>query len=180
MSRGGIRLLRRPSPDARVGTLFMCGRHFDGQRTGLARFGEGGPDVSGGGSRAGCPAGFRALGLSMSGTVHASFVLDALEQAIYARKPAKGSGLVHHSDSVQYVSIKYSWRPAEAGIDPSVSSVGDSYDNALAETINGLYRAEAIHRRGPWRSFEAVEFFREGLGVPIPNRIDKADVSCYL
>ena len=58
----------------------------------------------------------------------------------------------------QYVSIRYSERLAEAGIEPSVGSVGDSYDNALAETINGLYKAEVIHRRGPWRSFEAVEF----------------------
>ena len=66
---------------------------------------------------------------------------------------------MHHSDSgVQYLSIKYSGRLAEAGIDPSVGSVGDSYDNALAETINGLYKAEAIHRRGSWRSFEAVEY----------------------
>ena len=61
-------------------------------------------------------------------------------------------------ESAQYVSIKYSERLAEAGIEPSVGSVGDSYDNALAETINGLYKAEVIHRRGPWRSFEAVEF----------------------
>ncbi len=67
-------------------------------------------------------------------------------------------GLIHHSDrGVQYVSIKYTERLAEAGIDPSVGSVGDRYDNALAETINGLYKAEVIHRRGPWRSFEAVE-----------------------
>jgi putative transposase len=58
----------------------------------------------------------------------------------------------------QYVSIKYTERLAAAGIEPSVGSVGDSYDNALAETINGLYKAELIHRRGPWRSFEAVEF----------------------
>ena len=58
----------------------------------------------------------------------------------------------------QYVSIKYTERLAEAGIEPSVGSVGDSYDNALAETINGLYKAEVIYRRGPWRSFEAVEF----------------------
>ncbi|MGA7490501.1 MAG: integrase core domain-containing protein, partial [Xanthobacteraceae bacterium] len=68
-------------------------------------------------------------------------------------------GLVHHSDrGSQYVSIKYTERLAEAGIEPSVGSVGDSYDNALAETINGLYKAEVIYRRGPWRSFEAVEF----------------------
>jgi hypothetical protein len=70
-----------------------------------------------------------------------------------------GRGLIHHSDrGSQYVSIKYTERLAEAGIEPSVGSVGDSYDNALAETINGLYKAEVIHRRGPWRSFEAVEY----------------------
>jgi putative transposase len=74
-------------------------------------------------------------------------------------RPVEGGGLVHHSDrGVQYVSIKYTERLAEAGIEPSVGSVGDSYDNALAETINGLYKAEVIHRRGPWRSVEAVEF----------------------
>ncbi|MEY9295377.1 transposase InsO family protein [Bradyrhizobium elkanii] len=61
-------------------------------------------------------------------------------------------------ESAQYVSIKYTERLAEAGIEPSVGSVGDSYDNALAETINGLYKAEVIHRRGPWRSFDAVEY----------------------
>jgi transposase InsO family protein len=61
-------------------------------------------------------------------------------------------------ESAQYVSIKYTDRLAEAGVEPSVGSIGDSYDNALAETINGLYKAEVIHRRGPWRSFEAVEF----------------------
>lgn len=61
-------------------------------------------------------------------------------------------------EPAQYVSIKYTEHLAEAGIEPSVGSVGDSYDNALAETINGLYKAEVIHRRGPWRSFEAVEF----------------------
>ncbi|MET4121971.1 hypothetical protein ABIB85_008428, partial [Bradyrhizobium sp. JR1.5] len=61
-------------------------------------------------------------------------------------------------ESAQYVSIKYTERLAEAGVEPSVGSVGDSYDNALVETINGLYKAEVIHRRGPWRSFEAVEF----------------------
>ena len=61
-------------------------------------------------------------------------------------------------ESAQYLSIKYTERLAEAGIEPSVGSVGDSYDNALAETINGLYKAEVVHRRGPWRSFEAVEY----------------------
>ena len=84
-------------------------------------------------------------------------VLDALEQAVHQRRP--GAGLVHHSDrGSQYLSIKYTERLAEAGIEPSVGSVGDSYDNALAETINGLFKAEVIHRRGPWRSCEAVEF----------------------
>ncbi|MHA6326842.1 integrase core domain-containing protein, partial [Roseivivax sp. CAU 1753] len=79
------------------------------------------------------------------------------EQAVHQRQP--GSGLVHHSDrGSQYLSIKYSERLAEAGIEPSVGSVGDSYDNALAETINGLFKAEVIHRRGPWRSFDAVEY----------------------
>ena len=100
----------------------------------------------------------RIVGWRVSRTAHASFVLDALEQALHERRPARG-GLVHHSDrGSQYVSIRYTERLAEAGVEPSVGSVGDSYDNALAETINGLYKAEVIHRRGPWRSFEAVEF----------------------
>jgi putative transposase len=100
----------------------------------------------------------RIVGWRASRTVHASFVLDALEQALHDRRPAH-RGLVHHSDrGSQYVSIKYTERLAEAGIEPSAGSIGDSYDNALAETINGLYTAEVIHRPGPWRSFEAVEF----------------------
>jgi transposase InsO family protein len=101
----------------------------------------------------------RIVGWRVSRTAHASFVLDALEQALHERRPTHRGGLVHHSDrGSQYVSIRYTERLAEAGIEPSVGSVGDSYDNALAETINGLYKAEVIHRRGPWRSFEAVEF----------------------
>jgi putative transposase len=101
----------------------------------------------------------RIVGWRVSRTAHAGFVLEALEQALYERRPVRGGGLVHYSDrGVQYVSIKYTERLAAAGIEPSVGSVGDSYDNALAETINGLYKAELIHRRGPWRSFEAVEF----------------------
>jgi transposase InsO family protein len=97
------------------------------------------------------------VGWRVSRTAHAGFVLDALEQAIHDRKPM--NNLIHHSDrGSQYLSIKYTERLAEAGIEPSGGSVGDSYDNALAETINGLYKAEVIHRRGPWRSFEAVEF----------------------
>jgi putative transposase len=101
----------------------------------------------------------RIVGWRASRTAHASFVLDALEQALHDRRPVQGNGLIHHSDrGSQYVSIKYTERLAEAGVEPSVGSIGDSYDNALAETINGLYKAEVIHRRGPWRSFEAVEF----------------------
>ena len=97
----------------------------------------------------------RIVGWRVSRTAHASFVLDALEQALYKRQPVHRSGLVHHSDrNSQYVSIRYTERLAKAGIEPSVGS----YDNALAETINGLYKAEVIHRRGPWRSFKAVEF----------------------
>jgi len=101
----------------------------------------------------------RIVGWRVSRTAHASFVLDALEQALHDRRPVRRGGLVHHSDrGSQYVGIRYTERLAEAGIEPSVGSVGDSYDNALAETINGLYKAEVIHRRGPWRSFEAVEY----------------------
>jgi putative transposase len=100
----------------------------------------------------------RIVGWRVSRTAHAGFVLDALEQALHERRPVQGGGLVHHSDrGVQYVSIHYTERLVEAGIEPSVGSVGDSYDNALAETINGLYKTEVIRRRGPWRSLEAVE-----------------------
>jgi putative transposase len=88
-----------------------------------------------------------------------TFVLDALEQALHDRRPASRGGLVHHRDrGAQYVAIKDTEPLAEAAIEPSVGSVGDAYDNALAETINGLYKAEVIHRRGPWRNFETVEF----------------------
>ena len=101
----------------------------------------------------------RIVGWRVSRSAHAGFALDALEQAIDDRRPVSGGGIVHHSDrGVQYVSIKYTERLAEAGLVPSVGSVGDSYDNALAETINGLYKAEVIHRRGPWRTLEAVEY----------------------
>ena len=99
------------------------------------------------------------VGWRVSRTAHASFVLDALEQAIHDRRPMHRGGLVHHSDrGSQYVSIRYTERLAQAGIEPSVGSVGDSYDNALAESINGLYKAEVIHRSGPWRNIESVEF----------------------
>ena len=97
----------------------------------------------------------RIVGWKLSSSQHTQFVLDALEQALHARRPT--DDLVHHSDrGSQYVSIRYTERLAEAGIEPSVGSVGDSYDNALAETINGLYKAEVVHRRS-WRSREDLE-----------------------
>ena len=100
----------------------------------------------------------RIVGWRVSSSMRTDFVLDALEQALYARQPERTDALIHHSDrGSQYVSIRYSERLAEAGIEPSVGSKGDSYDNALAETINGLYKAELIHRRAPWKTKEAVE-----------------------
>jgi transposase InsO family protein len=101
----------------------------------------------------------RIVGWRVSQSPRAALVLDALEQALQARRPKRGSGLIHHSDrGVQYLSIKYTLRLVEAGIEASVGSVGDSYDNALAETIIGLYKAELIDRCGPWRDLQAVEF----------------------
>lgn len=100
----------------------------------------------------------RIVGWRVSTNMHTDFVLDALEQALHDRRPEQSRRLIHHSDrGSQYVSIRYSERLAEAGIEPSVGSRGDSYDNALAETINGLYKSELIHRRAPWKSREAVE-----------------------
>jgi transposase InsO family protein len=99
----------------------------------------------------------RIVGWRVSSSRHTDFVLDALEQALYARQPERDGALTHHSDrGSQYVSIRYSERLSEAGIEPSVGSKGDSYDNALAETINGLYKAEVIHRRS-WPTRESVE-----------------------
>lgn len=99
----------------------------------------------------------RIVGWRVSNNMRTEFVLDALEQALYARQPEREGSLIHHSDrGSQYVSIRYTERLAEAGIEPSVGSKGDSYDNALAETINGLYKAELIHRQS-WKSREAVE-----------------------
>jgi putative transposase len=101
----------------------------------------------------------RIVGWKASTSARTDFVLDALEQALHARKPVGPDRLVHHSDrGAQYVSIRYTERLAEAGLEPSVGSVGDSYDNALAETINGLYKAEVIHRRSSWRTREEVEW----------------------
>ena len=101
----------------------------------------------------------RIVGWRVSASLRSDLALDALEQALYARSQEIGPDLVHHSDrGVQYLSIRYTERLAEAGIEPSVGSVGDSYDNALAETIIGLYKTEVIRKRGPWRHLEAVEF----------------------
>ena len=100
----------------------------------------------------------RIVGWRASSSMHTDFVLDALEQALMARQPERDNSLIHHSDrGSQYVSIRYGERLAEAGIEPSVGSKGDSYDNALAETINGLYKAEMIHRRAPWKTKASVE-----------------------
>lgn len=100
----------------------------------------------------------RIVNLPASRTAHTAFVLDALGQALNERCRVHRSGLVHHGNrGSQYLSIKYTERPAEAGVERSVGSGGNSYDNALAETINGLYKAEVIHRRELWRNFEAVD-----------------------
>ncbi len=99
----------------------------------------------------------RIVGWRVSTSLRTDLALDALEQALYARPTS--DRLVHHSDrGVQYLSIRYTERLAEAGIESSVGSVGDSYDNALAETVIGLYKTEVIHRGSPWRHAEQVEF----------------------
>jgi putative transposase len=101
----------------------------------------------------------RIVGWRVSASLRTDFVLDALEQAIYDRGGATLAGLVHHSDrGTQYLSMRYTDRLADAGIAPSVGSRGDSYDNALAESVIGLFKTEVIQRRGPWRHEEAVEF----------------------
>lgn len=101
----------------------------------------------------------RIVGWKVSTSMTTQFVLDALEQAIWQRKPAGNKALIHHSDrGSQYLSIRYTERLALADIDASVGTVGDSYDNALAETINGLYKAEVIHHLGPWKSMTQVEW----------------------
>ena len=101
------------------------------------------------------------VGWRVSRNMKTDFVLDALEQALCARQPdtSDKSGLIHHSDkAAQYVSIRYSERLSQAGIEPSVGSTGDSYDNALAETINGLYKTELVRKKGPWKTIEALEW----------------------
>ena len=100
----------------------------------------------------------RIVGWRESSSMSTDFFLDALEQALYARQPGDDGNLIHHSGrESQYLSIRYSERLAETKIEPSVGSRGDSYDNALAETINGLYKAELIHRRAPWKTKQSVE-----------------------
>jgi putative transposase len=101
----------------------------------------------------------RIVGWRVSASLATDFVLDALEHAIYDRCRADVTDLVHHSDrGTQYLSMRYTDRLTEAGIEPSVGSQGDSYDNALAESIIGLFKTEVIQRKGPWRHLEAVEF----------------------
>lgn len=97
------------------------------------------------------------VGWRASATMRTDLALDALEQAVYARQPT--APLIHHSDrGSQYLAIRYSERLADAGIEASVGSRGDAYDNALAESVIGLFKTEVIRRRGPWRSLEDVEF----------------------
>jgi transposase InsO family protein len=101
----------------------------------------------------------RIVGWRASASPRTDLALDALEQAIYARRSADTTGLVHHSDrGTQYLSIRYTDRLADAGIELSVGSRGDAYDNALAESVIGLFKTEVIRRQGPWRNVEAVEF----------------------
>ena len=99
----------------------------------------------------------RIVGWRVASSMRTDLVLYALEQALWSRTGTEG--LVHHSDrGSQYLSIRYSERLAEAGVESSVGSRGDSYDNALAETIIGLFKTEVIRRRGPWRTIDAVEY----------------------
>ena len=100
----------------------------------------------------------RIVGWQASKSLRSDLALDALDQALYARPIAESPRLIHHSDrGVQYLSIRYTERLAAAGIEPSVGSTGDSYDNALAECVIGLYKTEVIQRREPWRVLDDVE-----------------------
>lgn len=101
----------------------------------------------------------RIVGWRVSTSMATQFVLDALEQAIWQRKTPDNKELIHHSDrGSQYLSIKYTERLIEVGIDPSVGTVGDSYDNALAECVIGLFKTEVINQIGPWKSMREVEW----------------------
>lgn len=100
----------------------------------------------------------RIVGWKLSRSQTTDFVMDALEQALHDRGVSADDGLIHHSDrGSQYVSVAYTDRLTEAGIHPSVGTVGDSYDNALAETINGLYKTELVYKKGPWKKIDALE-----------------------
>ena len=130
----------------------------------------------------------RIVGWRASSSLRSDLALDALEQALYDRPIAESPRLVHHSDrGVQYLPIRYTERLVEAGIEPSVGSTGDSYDNALAESVIGLYKTEVIRRRGPWKGIEDVEFatltwvawfngsrLLEPLGYVPPNEFEEA------
>ena len=130
----------------------------------------------------------RIVGWRASNSLRSDLALDALEQALYDRPIGESERLVHHSDrGVQYLSIRYTERLAEAGIEPSVGSRGDSYDNAMAESVIGLFKAEVIHRLGPWKGLEDVEFatlewvawfngsrLLEPLGYVPPNEFEEA------
>lgn len=101
----------------------------------------------------------RIVGWRASSSLRSDLALDALDQALYDRPIGESDRLVHHSDrGVQYLSIRYTERLAEAGIEPSVGSSSGSYDNALAETVIGRFKTEEIHRHGPWKGLEDVEF----------------------
>lgn len=101
----------------------------------------------------------RIVGWRVSTSMSTQFVLDALEQALWQRKSFRNMALIHHSDrGSQYLSLRYTERLADAGVDPSVGTVGDSYDNALAESVIGLFKAEVIKQQGPWKNLQAVEW----------------------
>ncbi len=98
------------------------------------------------------------VGWRVSRNMKTVFVLDALKQALYARQSDTNSGLIHHSErGTWYVPNRYSERLLQAGVEPSMSSIGDSYNNALAETVNGLYKTEVAQKKGPWKTIEALE-----------------------
>jgi putative transposase len=130
----------------------------------------------------------RIVGWRASNSLRSDLALDALEQALYDRPAHESPRLVHHSDrGVQYLSIRYTERLGDAGIERSVGSKGDSYDNALAESVIGLFKTEVIHRRGPWKGYEDVEYatltwvawyngsrLHESLGYQSPARFEQA------
>ena len=124
----------------------------------------------------------RIVGWRVSTSLQTDFVLDALEQALYDRGPAAPASLIHHSDrGSQYLSMRYTERLADAGIAPSVGSRGDSYDNALAESVIGLYKTEVIQRRGPWRHAGGRRIRDAGLGrlVQSPAACSSRSATCH-